>query len=436
VKDQLSIQIDSFLRRSEDVKSLKLLSKSSISIAERIIKFSKRLFRAIWSLYSFFSIIKMYRKRRVSALFFSHSVTRYVRNSVEVNRFVYPFQCELPDYEIINLEDGLIERKIEKTVKYNEASIYAIISVVRLYLLIKRKINYLSFFFGWADKRMLGSSEVCTYATVYKAIIRLLRPEIVFTINWYGVRGLGLVMAARDLKVKVVDVQHGLAAAAKHRCYVNLSVVPERIRPDYFLSWTDKDADSINRELGRRAAFAVGSLSMYGHNGVVLAMPQEPKKHVLIVLGVRIPEWYEKFTNGLVGKGYLVTVRPHPSFPVKDKELQFCDDVKINRTGSFSDCLHNRPLCVVGEWSASLVEAGLAGVPAISIGSEGLEYFKDVGFVICLEDYPDALAKVLSLEDDPSLTGNAGGTNENLKDVVNEILGCDRSHLGDPAWEL
>lgn len=85
------------------------------------------------------------------------------------------------------------------------------------------------------------------FAKSYRPLLERIKPKVAFKVCYYGVEGMGFVMACRALGIPVVDLQHGVAGA-QHFAYGGWRKVPPQgyeTIPTHFWCWSDADRDAI-----------------------------------------------------------------------------------------------------------------------------------------------------------------------------------------------
>jgi hypothetical protein len=400
----LNDQIKKFLDRSLYVSNIKSKSVNSKKINRGVIYYIRSAFYCL----NDFICLNCFLKNKIDKplIFISYSISRENQLDDYYSPYVVPISESMVDRKVINLEDGFVGNKSNIYKDTQEYTLAVYYQAIRGMLLAKRilytifgKIPFINFYKNY-DYRI---DYIFTHKRFYKYIFRKFNPEIVFQINWYGARGIAVNLAAQEMGIKSVDVQHGLAASAEHRCYTDLASVDKRIVPSYFLSWSKNDAIMLNADLGQNIAHATGSLPLYVKSRPSVIIADDTDTHALIVLGISFPDWLLGLIDELKLLKLNCVVRPHPHFPLKDHGMIGLAQahVRVEVKQSFRECLSANPTIVIGEWSAGLVEASLLGIPAVSIGKEGAQFFKDIPGITSfpdINDCTDEIRKVITTE--------------------------------------
>ena len=102
------------------------------------------------------------------------------------------------------------------------------------------------------------------FARAYTPWIKRVGPKVAFKVCYYGAEGMGFVLACRQLKIPVVDLQHGVAGA-QHFAYGAWTKVPPggyNTLPTHFWCWSEADSEAILRWNGP----AFGHIPIVGGN--------------------------------------------------------------------------------------------------------------------------------------------------------------------------
>jgi hypothetical protein len=98
----------------------------------------------------------------------------------------------------------------------------------------------------------LKINELLTAFQLHHArFLRLLKekqPKIVFVVSYYSLPGLALMVAANQLSIPTVDIQHGVQGD-QHVAYGSWGIVPNTgwiMLPKFFMNWTSDDVANIN----------------------------------------------------------------------------------------------------------------------------------------------------------------------------------------------
>lgn len=90
-------------------------------------------------------------------------------------------------------------------------------------------------------------NRIFYYRELFLKILRHLKPQTVFLSGYYTVDTFGLILAAKELNISTVDVQHGKQGKF-HPMYSHWSSIPEggyQLLPDYFWNWGEESKHNI-----------------------------------------------------------------------------------------------------------------------------------------------------------------------------------------------
>lgn len=91
------------------------------------------------------------------------------------------------------------------------------------------------------------------FARTFKALLRLTQPRLVVMPCYYGAERMAMVLAARELGIPSVDIQHGVSGRG-HWAFGQWWKVPVGgydLLPDWFWCWRDEDAADIEAWAGK-----------------------------------------------------------------------------------------------------------------------------------------------------------------------------------------
>jgi len=368
---------------------------------------SKNLSQSVVDVIKFLTL-RYPKKTSGRILFVSYSASRVEGLGLSYNRFVYPFTVSNPDCELISIEDGYIKNGLDKN-NLKEYNLSIIVFLVRFFIIITKFLGeLLRKRTPRHDSIILKryGAQVSAYHLLYKLLIKKVNPSLIVTINWYGARGLGLNLAAHRAKVPLVDVQHGLAAESKHRAYLDLQSLDSELRPDFFLSWSSKDAELLNDQYESCVAYDVGNASLMVPPELQVAGVglESEEDSILVILGISIPDWITRIINFALASHLRLVIRPHPSFPIDELVIKgLGQNVEVRDGGALATCFDKSMIAAIGEWSAGLLDAVASGIPAFSIGpegqrdfksQEGIESYDNIDSFLAVWDSPDSLKSV------------------------------------------
>lgn len=89
---------------------------------------------------------------------------------------------------------------------------------------------------------------ICLISKFYSSILKTIRPQKVYLTCYYTMAGTALLYAAKQLRIEVVDVQHG--SNMSNFAYLGWEKIPEggyNTIPDTFWNWSKFDVEEIKR---------------------------------------------------------------------------------------------------------------------------------------------------------------------------------------------
>lgn len=160
--------------------------------------------------------------------------------------------------------------------------------------------------------------------------LRLIRPSLVLLVSWHGDCQMALTMAAKRLRIPVVDVMHGGSAAnGCNYAYSNWTSIPSQgyeIMPNYFWVYSQSDCDAI-RLWGKKAVLPIlggrpmnlvwcnptkGSIAL-SFRDRCMQFKNGDRPIILLTLAweVEYPNWLIDFINFDIRYTWLIRFHPH-----------------------------------------------------------------------------------------------------------------------------
>ena len=315
--------------------------------------------------------------KNTDLLFISSSATRVKKDKITYNKFVWPFIKEVKDLSIINLEDGYISNgfKNDNLKEYNLGIIYLIMKIFI-------KIKYIFCIHSNKNKNLNNVIAFDVYKLFFKIVLKVVLPKLVFTINWYGIRGRALIYACHKMGIKSVDIQHGLAAASRQRFYTNLNRINDHYLPSIFFCWSKHDRDILDLQFKKSKSYFLGNPNFYD------ITPKKnlfyENKYVVLILSIDLPPWLDEFVLYLNKKDISCIIKEHPVNEVKKKIPKFIlkNNTFIKEKLPISALLSNDCIGCITEWSAGILDAFDAGIQCYTIGENGEFYYKSYSGII------------------------------------------------------
>jgi len=251
------------------------------------------------------------------------------------------------------------------------------------------------------------AAELRRLSAVWAGLLRRTTPSLVLVVSYYGMEGLALNLACRELGIPSVDLQHGLQGNL-HVAYARWKRVPSygyEMLPTFFWVWEQSDAKTIeqwNAQVSRWHRPLVGGNLwlnewLSGENNLVAKHDRKlqdvralfpGKYHVLITLQLHQAD--DRTLDSLfaamrkTGQEYHWWIRLHPCMlgergsvramlernEISDFELDLATDLPLYALLRQMD-LH------LTHSSSTVIEAAFFGIPSVLISSYGAEFFPD-----------------------------------------------------------
>jgi hypothetical protein len=98
--------------------------------------------------------------------------------------------------------------------------------------------------------------EIFKYKEIFSLILKRIKPKFIFLKCYYEYDSFGLVLAAKELGIKTIDIQHG-KQGIYHPMYTHFSKIPKngyKLLPDYFWNWGDESMINIEKWQNNKTA--------------------------------------------------------------------------------------------------------------------------------------------------------------------------------------
>jgi hypothetical protein len=267
-----------------------------------------------------------------------------------------------------------------------------------LSLLGKHGIDIESF-----NKLMATQSKVFLGSYLKTRKILEKNPEVktVFLSVWYAPIMMGVTAAAREMSIRVVDVQHG-AEISSHAMYCDWTDVPGGgylTVPNNFWCWDENFEQTINNSfknnenhLGIRncPTWLNYRMNQIQRANLDLANQKLKSSYKYVLLYTLQPPCFEtpnRIPDFLIdflkqeNPDVQVCIRRHPNDPEDKGELRLFQDAKFNTAwsvvSSSEDLVHS--LCAsthhLTRFSSVCYEAEKLGIPTLLFGPEALEFY-------------------------------------------------------------
>ena len=255
---------------------------------------------------------------------------------------------------------------------------------------------------------------------LYKFILKIYSPKIIF-INCYYCN-LSFVKAAKDLNIKVIEIQHGVISK-EHFGYISYLSLDKTFIPDEILVWQKIDYENflISKQniLGHFYLNYLSNLEINKYEGVNIAVTIQDQDWEFFALIDFIKEMADSYKDISF---YLIPRRRNdfPNLPENVKIIK--DDCYI----TLLKCQYHMSI-----YSSCVIEAGYFNMPSILLDINGYasKYFgeyeeKFVFFIKNQVDFGDLLERNLKINKFNVIDKNYLVNVKSIIDSKKEI--CDR----------
>jgi len=232
------------------------------------------------------------------------------------------------------------------------------------------------------------------------------RPDVqyIFVSVWYSYDMMGLIFAARQRSICVIDVQHG-AEYAQHGMYSNMQhhrLNPTKLVPNLFWTWGQFSGSvaqaTFSHGKGDDVAIVGGypwhefrdeilksarTVEFRKHNSIM-------KKRILVSLqpptlssNSRIPKFVQEFMQSDASNDFQINFRVHPNDRAAAEEVRSLGSISSRAEYWFSDTSQDLVSTLrqsdfhITAFSSVCYDAMSCGVPSLLYGQEAIEYYKD-----------------------------------------------------------
>jgi hypothetical protein len=235
--------------------------------------------------------------------------------------------------------------------------------------------------------------EIIANYDLFKKILKKTKPKVVFFISYYSTECFGLTLAAKELGIKAVEIQHGKNGKYNHM-KSHLHQFPKngyKLLPDFFFTWGDGFSKELSKyfpkEFKKHSAFSVGNpwvikcmedfikenkkrlnfLELKKYNKVVLFSLQP------LNYDIAFPDWLADVIKNQ--KNIFWLLRTHPTQTYSSVNWKDCDklsNVNIEDASSLPlFYILNKIDINITLWSSVCIDALEFGVKSIIIHEEG-----------------------------------------------------------------
>ncbi|WP_417430148.1 hypothetical protein [Kiloniella sp.] len=157
-------------------------------------------------------------------------------SSKKINNFVYPAF----NYELGHLTHRAFWQNKNNPIKFSDITDYS-----KIISLIDSDLEE----FNERFKKDLGL--ILVYANDMTKVLSASKPKAIFTVCYYSIVNLAILLAAKRVGIPVIDIQHGKQGSYNVN-YTHFTEVPKNgwdLLPNYFWSWGSTSAENISRHL-------------------------------------------------------------------------------------------------------------------------------------------------------------------------------------------
>lgn len=245
---------------------------------------------------------------------------------------------------------------------------------------------------------------VCLLSTYFIKKLKIVSPQFVFIVSYYGFAGMAMCHACNHLNIKTIDIQHGVQGPF-HPAYGSFFKIPDtgyNVMPMNFFNWTEKDAENINFWAGKTnniKAYVVRNMTQkvfYQRSPVGNYFDIQFNKYynkfngknfILITLQNQyiIPDLYINLMNESPNNIFYM-IRFHPGSSEKEKNcVRNKLRKKIKQANYEIEHASNIPLYTllnnvqlhITQYSSVVIEAAIFNVKSIVTDSRGKHYYND-----------------------------------------------------------
>jgi hypothetical protein len=349
--------------------------------------------------------------------FFNHTTCRFLLNNAWYDVFCGPLQEELDDLDLTSTIFEFAPRYEYRIPRYQKSSyiqngvdaikiIGKLISTPNLPYCLNKYSEACDFILRKSGIKISTIPQLLkqTYrikrlALFWKRKLRVVHPQIVFMVTYYGDLGMALNLACFWLDIPSVDIQHGVQGDY-HVAYGRWLNVPNtgyELLPNIFWCWSEDEKNAIeqwNTSCPDRHRVVIGGnpwLNMWkdDNNNIVKQYDQmlyeqmhnmEGQINILYTLqpGYDPPEWFLDYIIS-APPTWKWWVRLHPGMSLEKKRIKDlfsqCHPARIdidNATIMPLPSLLRHVSLHITQFSTTVIEAAEFGVPSIILDKDGV----------------------------------------------------------------
>jgi hypothetical protein len=336
------------------------------------------------------------------------------------------FQYRIPRYrksKLIQLDFFIIQFKALLLSKFSKIDFKKFEGLEILNKNVKEKFSeYNKFDESYFNSRIIAFE---LYRKYYLRKLRKWQPRVIVCHGFYSPDVLALISASKQLKIKTIEVQHGVQGKY-HLAYSNWINIPEEgyeLFPDVFWTWTQSEKKNIDSWLlnttehkaivGSNPGLFIldrdGNDSSIGISNSISAFLQTKPASKNIIFTVQAFFELPDFLISIIrnNRSWNWWLRIHPQYsdtkkPLIEKfESLKCTNVIIEEAGLFplTELLKFMDLHIT-EFSSSVIEAKSLGVNSVVINDKGKNLYSEYieeGNVIFADNETDLYNAIFKL---------------------------------------
>jgi len=360
---------------------------------------------------SFFAY-KTTRIPKTDILFSGYSGHRTVWREQFFNRYFDPIMDSL--YDEMGLETLLCEYETKEDIEYYKEQRVVEVNGFRKYFrfLSSKPQLELQNLEGYDDfiadllsvitieektlvKKIIDQiEEVLCWKLLWNKVLQEAKPKMVFVLCYYNIKMSGLILAARELGIQTVDMQHG-GQGDLHVAY-NYENIPEEgfnMLPHYFWVWDNHSEQNLVKNISGTGHHAV----LGGNPWITFLQNQDfnvelgSRKIIIYTLQTIFNQILPDYIIDAVKNtpsNFCWWLRLHPRASEKQKDdlkdllsqHGLLDAIKIDDSKEIPlPAILAKATVHLSHFSGSVIEASLMNVPLnVVVGDEGKQFFFDL----------------------------------------------------------
>ena len=397
----IRIQLLFFLYNSETNKSV----NQALSVNEDV-SLSRKFLLMIKGVLFIARI--MFTSRKIKHLFFSYFSYSINSNGNQIDKFCESIRNTFPSSSrVLQLRLGQKVAPVRRSGYLNIEPVFYLFELIEFKLLrrisgqqpeenLSRYNDFLQTtekltsiqFADFISKEKITNQALSIQlkAKLFKWIISRFKSEVVYQICYYN--HLSINLAARNIGVPVVDIQHGIMGKINAH-YMRWEQQPENgfnTLPTHFWCWDQEDVDHINDSHPGNPAFKGGNpwYQFFMKNQIEEITFDKTKKNILYTMQNRteiLPDSLAESINKLPNTNWLI--RMHPSHISKKEQIIEAFAKKVKNDNIDFETANNRSLFTllkhtdlhITGYSATIVEASMLGVKTLTLHPDAQHYF-------------------------------------------------------------